>query len=104
MPDFCRFTTPEGFVPFGAESESAAGKACMVGVKEPLGGGGGGDTGGGGGGVVEGGGGGGVVDGGGGGGVVDGGGGGGGVVPAAVTVREIGTRHMVETFGPDSPR
>jgi hypothetical protein len=71
-----------------------------MGVKEPLGGGGGGVVDGGGGGVVEGGGG--VVDGGGGG-VVEGGGGGGEVVPLAVTVAVTGIRHVVETPGPDWP-
>ena len=84
---------PVAFVPFGAESESPAGKAWINGVKEPLGGGGGGVAGGG---VVEGGGGG-VVEGGGG--VVDGGGGG-AVVPVAVTLTATGMRNMFDPLGP----
>jgi len=93
---------PVAVFPFAVVSDSADGNACSMGVKEPVGGGGGGVVeGGGGGGVVDGGGGGGVVEGGGGG-VVDGGGGG-GVVPAAVTVVVTGMRQVVETPGPDCP-
>ena len=101
MPDFCRLNTPEAVLPFAAVSESAGGKACSMGVKEPVGGGGGGVVvEGGGGGVVDGGGGGGVMlEGGGGGGMVEGG----GVVPAAMTVVVIGIRKSVETPSPDSP-
>ena len=98
MLDFCRLNTPVTVLPFAAVSESAGGKACSMGVKEPVGGGG--VVEGGGGGVVEGGGGGGVVvEGGGGGGVVEGG----GVVPAATTVVVIGIRKRVDTPAPDSP-
>jgi hypothetical protein len=94
--------TPDAVFPLAAVSESADGNAWSMGVREPLGGGGGGVVeGGGGGGVVEGGGGGGVVEGGGGG--VAEGGGGGGVVPAAVTESATGIRHVVDTPGPDSP-
>ena len=97
MLDFCRLNTPEAVPPFAAVSESEGGKACSIGVKEPVGGGGGG-------GVVEGGGGGGVVDGGGGGGVVVDGGGGGGdggkVVQLATTESATGMRMVCEPLGP----
>lgn len=88
---------PLAVPPLAADKDKAAGKACNNGLKDPLGGGGGG--------VVDGGGGGGVVEGGGGGGVVEvgGGGGGGGVLPAAVTVAVTGMRHVVDTPGPDCP-
>ena len=92
MLDFCRLNTPVAVLPFAAVSARADGKACSIGINEPVGGGGGGvvDGGGGGGGVVD------------GGGIVEGGGG--GVVPAAVTVVVTGMRKSVDTPGPDSPR
>ncbi len=73
---------PLAVPPLAADKDKAAGKACNNGLKDPLGGGGGG-----------------VVDGGGGGGVVEGGGGG-GVVPAARTESETGMRNVWEPLGP----
>ena len=88
---------PVALDPFGADSDSPAGKAWISGVKDPLGGGGGGVAGGG---VAAGGGGGGVVEGGG---EVVEGGGDGGALPAAVTVAVTGMRQVVDTPGPDCP-